>query len=78
MVKRNTTSAQFKIRVAVEGAKGLQSAGGIAAGPNKIHPIQVTAWKRELRGRAAWCVGRKNAKSDANLMVQSPERRLWS
>jgi len=47
IIKR-TLSPQFKFQVALEGLKEVRSINEIAAA-NKVHPSQVTTWKKELR-----------------------------
>ena len=47
----------------MEAARGLQSTGEIAAA-HKVHPTQVTAWKRELMEAGSLVFDRKNAKSE--------------
>lgn len=60
--KRRTLAPQFKFRVALEAAKGLQSINEIAAA-HKVHPAQVTAWKKELITEGSSLFERKNAKN---------------
>ena len=45
--KRKTHSKEFKARVALEAVKGAQSLGELAA-RYKVHPTQITQWKRQL------------------------------
>ncbi len=45
--KRRTFSAEFKARVALEALRGLKTINEIAA-DHEVHPVQVSAWKREL------------------------------
>jgi transposase len=61
--KRRTHSPEFKARVALEALKGLKPVHEIAA-DNKVHPVQVSQWKKELRERMAELFERKNARSD--------------
>lgn len=60
--KRRTLAPQFKFRVALEAAKGQQSINEIAAA-HKVHPAQVTAWKKELIAEGSSLFERKNAKN---------------
>ncbi|MEZ5325830.1 MAG: hypothetical protein R3F19_12305 [Verrucomicrobiales bacterium] len=59
MPKRSTKRnllPQFKFQVALEALKELRSVHGTEiAASNKVHPSQVTAWKKELRRAAASC-----------------------
>ena len=44
---RRRHSAEFKFRVALEAAKGQQTASELAS-KYEVHPNQISAWKREL------------------------------
>ena len=48
--KRRTHSAAFKARIALEALKGIQTINQIAQGEG-LHPVQVSAWKKELQDR---------------------------
>jgi len=45
--KRKRRSAQFKFEVALEAAKGLQTASQIAS-DREVHPNQISQWKKQL------------------------------
>ena len=60
--KRRTHSPEFKARVALEALKGIKPIHQIAA-ENEIHPVQVSAWKKELQERMAELFERKNKRS---------------
>jgi putative transposase len=45
--KRRRHSAEFKFKVAIEAAKGLQTASQIAS-ERGVHPNQITQWKKQL------------------------------
>ena len=65
MKKRNSRrnlTPQFKFRVALDAVKGLQSINEIAAA-HKVHPAQVTAWKKELLEGGSVLFERKNARN---------------
>lgn len=47
MTKRKRRSAQFKFEVALEAAKGLQTASQIAS-EREVHPNQISQWKKQL------------------------------
>ena len=59
--KRNLLP-QFKFQVALEALKELRSVNQIAAA-HKVHPSQVTAWKKELREGGSQLFERKNARN---------------
>ena len=46
-IKRKRRSAQFKFEVALEAAKGLETASQIAS-DREIHPNQISQWKKQL------------------------------
>jgi transposase-like protein len=46
--------------VALEALKGIKTVSEIAQ-ENEIHPVQVSAWKKELQGRLGELFERKNA-----------------
>ena len=50
--KRRTFSKEFKARVALEALKGVKTTAELASA-HKIHPSQVTAWKKQLQSSAA-------------------------
>ena len=60
--KRRTHSAEFKALVAMEALKGIKPIHQIAA-ENEIHPVQVSAWKKELSERMREGFEPKNARS---------------
>lgn len=45
--KRRRRSAEFKFEVALEAAKGLQTASQIAS-DREVHPNQISQWKKQL------------------------------
>lgn len=47
---RRTHSAEFKARVALEALKGIKTINQIAQDEG-VHPVQVSAWKKELLDR---------------------------
>lgn len=53
--KRRAHSAEFKFKIALEGAKGVKTIGQIASEHN-LHPNQVSTWKKRLltEGRAVF------------------------
>ena len=59
--KNRSHSARFKFQVALEAIKERRSINEIAAG-YKIHPSQVTTWKKELREGGSQLFERKNGR----------------
>jgi len=49
---RKTHSAEFKARVAMEAVRGMKTISEIAS-ENKVHPVQVSQWKKELLENAS-------------------------
>ena len=60
--KNRSHSPQFKFRVALEAIKERSSINEIAAS-HKVHPSQVTTWKKELREGGSQLFERKNGKN---------------
>lgn len=67
--QRRKHSAEFKARVALEALKGLDTVNDIAA-KYEIHPVQVSAWKKELLERVPEVFERKNAAPDKEVEQQ--------
>jgi transposase len=68
---RRTLNAQFKFQLALEAVKGLRSINEIAA-EYRVHPTQVSTWKKELVEGGYALFERKNAK---HRELQDEERR---
>jgi transposase-like protein len=51
-VKRKQHSAEFKAKVALEAAKGQRTVSELAT-QYKIHPSQITQWKKQLLDNAS-------------------------
>ena len=58
--KRRTFTSEFKARVALEALKGVQTASELAA-KYKVHPTQVTEWKKQLLTAAPDAFTRKGS-----------------
>jgi transposase-like protein len=61
---------QFKARVALEALKGIKTSSQIAQDEG-IHPVQVSAWKKELQEPLPEIFG---SKSDAKTEAAQSER----
>jgi len=57
--KRRRRSAEFKFEVALEVAKGLQTASQIAS-DREVHPNQISQWKKQLLEAGASIFSHKN------------------
>ena len=49
--KRRTFSPEFKAQVGLEALKGVEPVYAIAA-RHKVHPVQVSQWKKEIQEQA--------------------------
>lgn len=58
-IKRKRHSAEFKFEVALEAAKGLQTASQIAS-EREVHPNQISQWKKQLLDEGASIFSNKN------------------
>jgi transposase len=72
MGKRRQHSAEFKSRVALEALRGLKTVNEIAR-EHQVHPVQVSAWKKELLDRVPEVFGRK-PEADAAAQTRQRER----
>ena len=68
--KRRIHSAEFKARVALEALKGIKTISQIAQDEG-IHPVQVSAWKKELQEGLSEIFG---SKADGKLERVKSER----
>ena len=60
--RRKRRSAKFKFEVALEAAKGLQTASQIAS-EREVHPNQISQWKKQLLEEGASIFNRKTSVS---------------
>ncbi|HLP10217.1 MAG TPA: transposase, partial [Opitutaceae bacterium] len=56
--KRRTFSPEFKAQVGLEALKGVEPVHTIAA-RHKVHPVQVSQWKKEVSERLPEVFGQK-------------------
>ena len=68
--KRRIHSAEFKARVALEALKGIKTISQMAQDEG-VHPVQVSAWKKELQERLPEIFG---SKSDVKAEAAQSER----
>ena len=59
--KRKQYSAAFKFKIALEGAKKVNTISQIAS-ENNIHPNQVSSWKKLLLTKGAGIFEKKNSR----------------
>jgi transposase-like protein len=65
MTKRRSISDKFKAKVALEALRGDRTAQEIAA-KHKVHPTQVTTWKRQPIDALTGVFSDKARRSDDN------------
>lgn len=70
--KRKRHSAQFKFEVALEAAKGLQTASQIA-GEREVHPNQISQWKKQLLEEGASLFSHKNFLNEKKQSAREAE-----
>ena len=60
--KRRIFTNEFKARVALESLKGLHTASELAT-KYKVHPTQITEWKKQVLNAAPQAFNRKASSS---------------
>ena len=50
--KRKNHSSEFKAKVALEAVKGMETTSELAS-RHKVHPTQITQWKKQLTENAS-------------------------
>ena len=68
--KRKMHSQEFKAKVALEAIKGVHTLSELAS-RYKVHPTQITQWKRQLLENAPACFdrGRSNGVMDTQAVT---------
>ena len=70
--KRRTFSPEFKAQVGLEALKGIEPVQTIAA-RHKVHPVQVSQWKKEACERLPEVFGQKPAVDPAQAIARERE-----
>jgi len=70
--KRRQHSQQFKFKVALEAAKGLQTINEIASAHN-LHPNQVSGWKKQLLEEGVTIFGSHTARQQRQQAAREAE-----
>jgi len=65
--RRKRRSAQFKFEVALEAAKGLQTANQIAS-EREVHPNQISLWKKQLLDEGVSIFSQKTFQKEKNRL----------
>ncbi len=73
--KRRIHSAEFKARIALEALKGIKTISQIAQDEG-IHPVQVSAWKKELQERLPEIFGSKSEGKQERAKSERDQARL--
>jgi len=67
---RRNHSAEFKARIAKEALRGVQTITEIAQA-NQLHPVQVSAWKKELEERMHEIFEKKSRAENSEQALQA-------
>ena len=70
--KRRTFSPEFKAQVGLEALKGVEPVHVIAA-RHKVHPVQVSQWKKEVSERLPEVCGQKADRDAAEAILREKE-----
>jgi putative transposase len=70
--RRKRRSAKFKFEVALEAAKGLQTASQIAS-EREVHPNQISQWKKQLLEEGASIFNRKTSLKEKRQVKREKE-----
>lgn len=70
--KRRQHSPEFKAQVGLEALRGIEPVHAIAA-RHKVHPVQVSQWKKEAAERLPELFGRKPAADAVELKEREKE-----
>ena len=70
--KRRTFSPEFKAQVGLEALKGVEPVHVIAA-RHKVHPVQVSQWKKEVSERLPEVFGQKADRDAAEAILREKE-----
>ena len=70
--KRRQHDAQFKLRVALEAARGLKTISQIAA-EHQVHPNLVSSWKKQLLEEGSSLFGMTAARQQRDQATREAE-----
>ena len=68
MMKRKRHSAEFKAKIALDSLNMLQPVNSLAK-KHKIHPGQITQWKKQLIDNATLAFEKKRKSEDSSNLV---------
>jgi putative transposase len=69
--KRTAHSDKFKAKIAIEALKGIKTLSELAS-EYKIHPNQISTWKRQLQMNAEELFSRGKSKSKTEEELTAP------
>ena len=70
--KRRTFSPEFKAQVGLEALKGVEPVH-VTAARHKVHPVQVSQWKKEVSERLPEVFGQKADRDAAEAILREKE-----
>ena len=70
--KRRTFSPEFKAQVGLEALKGVEPVHVIAA-RHKVHPVQVSQWKKEVSERLPEVFGQEADRDATEAILREKE-----
>ncbi|MCB2217365.1 MAG: transposase, partial [Desulfobulbaceae bacterium] len=69
--QRRKHSPEFKAKVALEAIKGIKTLSEISK-EYEVHPVMVSAWKKDMMERLPEVFEKKNTKKDKRIRLLNP------
>lgn len=70
--KRKMHSAEFKFKIALEGAKGVKTISQIAS-EHSLHPNQISNWKKQLLTEGKAIFRKRNSREEQERAAREAE-----
>jgi transposase-like protein len=70
--QRRKHTPEFKARIALEAIKGIKTISQIAK-EFEVHPVMVSAWKKDLMERLPEVFEKKNARKDKDVEQETEQ-----